>query len=76
MSLLSLVALLVTARAMRSAGFRSTLLSAYTDVYLIFIFSILLLNPVLRMSLNCAFRALFLNLSVDRQALWLVLVVR
>jgi len=37
--------------AMRSAGFRSTTLSTYTDVYFIFIFSILLLNPALRMSL-------------------------
>ncbi len=37
--------------AMRSAGFRSTKLSTYFDVYFMFIFSILLLNPALRMSL-------------------------
>jgi len=36
---------------MRSAGFRSTSLSTYTDVYFIYLISFLLLNPALRMSL-------------------------
>jgi len=44
---------------MRSAGFRSANLSTYTDVYFIFIFSILLLNPALRMSHCCMPRAFF-----------------